>query len=147
MATTPRPGIPVLPCACANLRRAARAVTQAYDRALRPTGLRPTQFTLLQALSLAGPLAQRELADILAIDSTTLSRTLAPLESSGWIRSLAGEDRRERRLQITGLGRQKLQRATTAWEGAQRRLRSRLGDEQWGALQSLLTATADAARR
>lgn len=53
MTPQPNPSIPLLPCACANLRRAARAVTRMYNRELRPTGLELTQFTLL-ALNLAG---------------------------------------------------------------------------------------------
>ena len=76
-----------LPCMCASLRRAARAVTQRYDEALRPAGIRLTQFTLLQMLSLTGPLTQGALSEQLAMDSTTLSRTLKPVEKAGWIRS------------------------------------------------------------
>ncbi len=68
-----------LPCACANLRRADRAVSQFYDAALRPSGLRITQFTLLQALTLASGISQKQLGELLQIDSTTLTRTLAPL--------------------------------------------------------------------
>src|SRR5438093_3833551 len=66
---------------------AARAVTQLYDAALRPTGLRITQFTLLRALARAGgPMTQDALGELLAVDSTTLSRTLRQLEQSKWIR-------------------------------------------------------------
>jgi len=69
------------------MRRAARAVTQLYDAALRPSGLRITQFTLLQVLATAGaPVTQGALGDFLAVDSTTLSRTLRPLERAKWIR-------------------------------------------------------------
>src|SRR2546427_12967726 len=90
--------LPALPCACASLRRASRAVTQLYEQALRPSGIRITQFTLLQFLALAGrPITQGTLGQLLALDSTTLSRTLKPLESAGWIRSTAGPDGRERR--------------------------------------------------
>src|SRR5580704_3296791 len=86
-----------LPCACANLRRADRAVTQFYDAALRPSGLRATQFTLLQALTLSGEISQKQLGELLEIDSTTLTRTLVLLRSKGWLRSAAGTDRRELR--------------------------------------------------
>ena len=68
--------VPPLPCFCASLRRASRALTQVYEQALRPLGLRGTQFTVLQALSLAGEVPQGELGRILAMDSTTLTRTL-----------------------------------------------------------------------
>src|SRR5215472_11307924 len=73
-----------LPCACANLRRAARIVSQRYDRKMRATGLKGTQFTLLQALTIAGEISQGKLGDILGLDSTTLTRTLALLRKKRW---------------------------------------------------------------
>ena len=77
------PEIPALPCMCASFRRASRALTQLYDGALHPLGLRATQFTILQALSLAGEVSQGELAQILAMDSTTLTRTLRIMGREG----------------------------------------------------------------
>lgn len=137
--------MPLLPCACASLRRASRAVTQLYERHLRTSGLRITQFTLLQALALAGELTQGELGDALAIDSTTLSRTLRPLELAGWVRSRPGkDDRRERHWQLTAAGRRTLRAALPAWRAAQRELRNRIGDTGWQALVGGLTETAAA---
>lgn len=138
--------LPLLPCACANLRRAARAVTQLYDGELRATGLNITQFTLLQALAATGPVNQGGLGGLLAIDSTTLSRTLHPLETKGWIRTNPGEDRRERQIELTAAGRAELVRASPAWERAQRRLRRRLGPGKWDSLFSDLSAVAGVAR-
>src|ERR1700733_15531166 len=100
---TPRKTVVRLPCACANLRRADRVVTQFYDAALRPGGLHVTQFTLLQALYHAPEISQKQLAELLAIDSTTLTRTLAPLRRKGWLHSEAGADRRELRLSLTAI--------------------------------------------
>ncbi len=77
------PQVPMLPCACTNLRRAARAVTQLYDRELRGTGLGVTQFTLWQALAQAGELSQGRLGNGLPMDSATLTRTLANLRRAG----------------------------------------------------------------
>src|SRR5205823_2489322 len=68
--------LPALDCACASLRRAARAVTQAYEAALKHSGLRATQFTLLQVLERTGTSPQAALGELLALDPTTLSRTL-----------------------------------------------------------------------
>lgn len=136
-----------LGCACGNLRRASRAVTQLYDDALRADGLRSTQFTLLQVLARRGAVTQGALGDTLASDSTTLSRTLAPLERARWIRSFPGGDRRERYLELTPAGRRLLERATPAWEEAQQRLREGLGERQWRALQDLATMTVGAVRR
>jgi DNA-binding MarR family transcriptional regulator len=139
--------LPALPCACANLRRAARAASQLYDAALRPTGLRITQFTSLQALARAGePMTQGALGELLAVDSTTLTRTLRPLERANWIRRVAGRDARERRIELSAQGRRVLERATPAWERVQRRLRAQLGPRDWAALDELLTAAVAAVR-
>ena len=135
-----------LPCACANMRRAARAMTQLYDAALRPSRLRITQFTLLQVLERTGePMTQGALGDLLALDTTTLSRTLRPLERAKWIRRVEGGDARERRIELATQGRRVLERATPAWERVQRRLRTRLGQRGWVALQALSAAAVTAA--
>ena len=70
-------------CACKNLRRSARAVTRLYDEALRPSGLRITQFTLLVAVALSEPVPITRLADALDLDRTTLARDLKPLTERG----------------------------------------------------------------
>ena len=136
-----------LPCACASLRRASRAVTQVYDQELRGSGLRVTQFTLLQALELSGNLTQGRLGELLSLDSTTLTRTLRPLLGRGWVRSLPGEDRRERHFQLTPAGRRQLQYARPGWERAQQRLQKALGVRDWQGLQTVLVAVTEAAQR
>jgi DNA-binding MarR family transcriptional regulator len=138
--------LPVLPCACAALRRAARATTQLYDRELRGAGMGTAQFGLLQALARVGPVTQGRLGQLLALDSTTLSRTLRPLEARRWIRSERGKDRRERQLELTAAGRAQLERARPDWERAQRRLKQRVGSERWEALLAELSALAGVAR-
>ena len=119
-----------LPCACANLRRAAHLATQMYEEALRPAGLRATQFTLLQALNIAPSISQKQLGELLGLDSTTLTRTLARLRRKGWVRSQPGVDRRELRLFLTAAGQREFQRVQPYWESAQKRLRQALGG-QW----------------
>jgi DNA-binding MarR family transcriptional regulator len=133
-----------LPCACANLRRAARAVTQLYEEELRDSGLRATQFTLLQALGTSGAITQGRLGELLSLDSTTLTRTLRPLVKRGWARSLPGRDRRERYFQLTAAGQRELERARTQWERAQQRLRKVLGDTTWERLQGDLLRVTEA---
>lgn len=123
--------ISALPCLCASFRRASRALTQLYEQALRPLGVRATQFTVLQVLQLAGEVSQGELGQLLAMDSTSLTRTLAIMRRRGWVVKRPGEDRRERRLSLSRAGRRQLQRATPAWEKAQARLRQQLGNEPW----------------
>ncbi|MCB1036348.1 MAG: MarR family transcriptional regulator [Acidobacteria bacterium] len=135
-----------MPCACAILRRAARAVTQLYDRELRKSGVSPPQLTLLQALSKTGEVTQGALGELLALDSTTLSRTLKPLEQMGWISNRPGRDRRERWLALTADGRNQLERSQPAWDQVQDRLRERLGAEAWEELLPLLARVAAAAR-
>ncbi|MGE0454791.1 MAG: MarR family winged helix-turn-helix transcriptional regulator [Vicinamibacteria bacterium] len=138
--------LPRLPCACASLRRAGRAVTQLYESELRSLDLNTAQLTLLQALARAEPITQGSLGRLLALDSTTLSRTLRPLEKKGWIRSEPGKDRRERRLRLTKAGRTQLERADPAWERAQGRLKARLGAERWESLLADLSMLAGVAR-
>ena len=134
-----------LPCVCANLRRASRAVTQVYDAELRVTGLRTTQFTLLQALDLTAPVTQGRLSELLSIDSTTLTRSLRPLIGKGWIASVPGSDKREHSLRLTSRGRKELREAQPHWQRAQERLHSSLGDGDWEKLTAITVRTAQAA--
>jgi DNA-binding MarR family transcriptional regulator len=127
---------------CASFRRAARVLTQHYDTALRPLGLRATQFTLLQALSLAGEVPQGTLGEILAIDSTTLTRTLAIMERRGWIASRSGEDRRERWLSLSEAGTVQFKRTLPHWKKMQQELRARLGNKHWNKLLNLTNEVA-----
>ncbi len=127
---------------CASLRRASRVITSAYDDALRASGLRTTQFSLLQVLDHAGELTQGELGERLAIDTTTLTRSLRPLIADGLVASVVGTDRRERRLTLTAKGREHKRSATLAWNGVQRRLRRQLGDAAWKRLADDLRSAA-----
>ncbi len=128
---------------CASFRRTSRALTQLYENALRPLGLRATQFTILQALSLAGEVTQSQLGEILAIDSTTLTRTLQIMVRQGWIAERRGEDRRERRLRLAKAGQTQFQRALPAWEKVQSRLRRRLGEQAWKNLLDITHQVTD----
>lgn len=129
--------MPALDCLCASFRRASRALTQHYDEAMRPLGLTPTQFTILQALSLTGTVSQGRLGEILAMDSTTLTRTLDIMARHGWVEKLRGRDLRERQLRLSRSGLTQLNRALPIWQEVQARLRRRLGGEPWQALMSL----------
>jgi DNA-binding MarR family transcriptional regulator len=126
-----------LPCMGASFRRASRVLTQYYDTAFRRLGLRATQFTLLQALTQAGEVSQKTLAEILVIDSTTLTRTLAIMGRRGWIATRSGEDRRERWLSLSEAGRAEFQRARPHWEKVQQGLRARLGNKRWNQFLNL----------
>lgn len=145
----PRDPRATIPCLCAGVRAAARAVTRLYDRHIGASGLGATQFTLLKALDSAGPRTQSELAYLLSADSTTLTRTLGPLMDRGLLTQHPGEDRREKVWSITAEGRRVLSAATPAWEAAQASMRGRRGltSDEWRELLRLLvkaTAAAEA---
>lgn len=108
------------PCACSTLRRAARAVTAAYDRAIAPSGLRITQFSVLRRLMRLGPLSVTRLAAETALDRSTMGRNLAPLERRGLVRiETGGTDQRERIVHVTEAGRASVEAATPYWRAAQ----------------------------
>jgi len=128
---------------CGNFRRTVRTLTQLYDQALRPRGLRATQFTILQSLSLAGEVSQGHLGEMLAMDSTTLTRTLEIMARRGWIAERRGEDRRERWLRLAKAGEAQLHRALPAWEKVQTRLRRQVGEQAWKDLLQLTNQVAE----
>jgi DNA-binding MarR family transcriptional regulator len=126
-------------CACANLRKASRAVTQLYDESLQPTGLRATQFTLLVALSVTGSISITDLAQQLVIDRTTLTRNLTLLEHRGLVAIAKGDDQRTRLVTLTNQGREALMKSLPLWEQAQTRIVSGLGRAHWNTLLSGLS--------
>ncbi|MGB6387594.1 MAG: MarR family winged helix-turn-helix transcriptional regulator [Terriglobales bacterium] len=138
------PLLPSLPCMCAGLRRASRALTQFYEEELRSAGLRATQFTVLQVLSFVGELTQGELGRMLAMDSTTLTRTLKIMNRHGWIGRRRGSDRREWRLRLSKAGVVQLRRALPRWEKVQTQLRLQFGEGQWDALTKLINNVTNA---
>jgi len=133
-------------CACFNLRKATRAVTQMYDDALRSTGLRATQFTLLTFLSGLGSVRITDLAKAVGMDYTTLVRNLNLLERDGLAASHSAEDGRVREVSATARGQRALAAAFPLWEKAQARIAKDLGRERLGRLLSDLSATATATR-
>ena len=133
-------------CTCFNLRKAARAVTQMYDEAFRPMGLRATQVSLLAMLGGQAPVTMTQLAKRLGMDRTTLTRNLKPLIAEGLVAAAAGQDRRERTVELTALGQDRLLEARPIWRGLQHRLVAAMGPERWAGLLGDLTAAADAAQ-
>lgn len=109
-------------CRCLAARRRARAVTRHFEAELRPHGLRATQFSILAALALAGTLPMGELAELLGLERTTLTRAATLLEDKSWLRAERSQDGRERPLRLTASGRRKLEAAYPAWKTAQNSL-------------------------
>jgi DNA-binding MarR family transcriptional regulator len=140
-----------LACACYNLRRASRAVTQVFDSYFDQVGLKATQFTVLAALSYEsrGRPTVSHLAGVLVLEQSSLSRNLGVLERLGHIRLVAGEDKRERIVLLTRSGRATLARAFPVWHAAQAAIAQALDPKVFdGQLRSLrrLTKTALALR-
>ncbi|QBR01378.1 MarR family winged helix-turn-helix transcriptional regulator [Paraburkholderia pallida] len=117
-------------CNCASLRGATRAVSLAYDDALRPSGLRVTQFSILANVASAKEVSMGELADQIAMDRTTLARNLKPLERDKLIQVVVGEDRRERIVSVTATGRKTLERAIPLWRAVQTRFEEKVGKRE-----------------
>ena len=133
-------------CVCGSLRRAARAVTQLYDEALRPTGLRITQLGILGATIAMEPITISRLAEATVTDRTTLTRNLKLLEKQGLIRVNSGNDRREREVTLTDRGREAVVKVYPLWQKAQRHVVKSLGEERWKALRQELSAVVSLTR-
>src|SRR5215831_18313633 len=123
-------------CLCLQIRQAARLITQWYDEALQPSGLRSTQFNLLAAIALAKTVSLTRLAEAMVMDRTTLTRNLKPLESQELVVIAPGADRRVRLIRLTARGYQRLQEALPCWRKAQELVMARLGRSQWDALHT-----------
>lgn len=114
-------------CAGFSIRRAARVIANLYDEALAPSGLKGTQFSLLNALALIETATIGQLADRLLLDRTTLTRNLKPLEQKGLISMTRGSDPRTKGLSLTAKGATTLQSALPLWEQAQSAVEAILG--------------------
>ncbi len=141
----PADGLFELPCACQNLRRLTRIVTRIYDQELRKAGLEITQFGLLTALATTGETNQKRLSVGLAMDSTTLTRTLGLIRKQGWVRVRRGKDRRERLFGLTRAGKRQLTAAQPCWERAEHRMRQELGDAGWKSMKETVSRMTETA--
>jgi DNA-binding MarR family transcriptional regulator len=107
-------------CLCMHVRRAARALARRYDEALRPTGLTNGQFSLMMSLNRPAPPAIGDVSALLAMDRTTLTANLKPLERRGLVTvAVDSADKRSRRLSLTEAGRSVLAAAVPIWRRAQ----------------------------
>ena len=126
------------PCVCSTLRMVSRAVTQLYDDVLRPSGLRVTQFSILATIARLGEANLRQLEDMLAIDQTTLTRSLKLLERNGAIDRVPHPDGRIKAMTLTSKGRKALEAARPLWARAQDRVLRELGTTAWADAQRRL---------
>lgn len=131
-------------CLCVRVQRAARALARYFDDALRPVGLTHGQFSLLVALNQTEPPIMSEVAVPLAMDRTTLTANLKPLERRGLVRiAVDQKDKRSRRLIITAKGRATLKAAFPIWKAAHGGLDSAVGVTRVDRLRADLRAIAE----
>ena len=136
------------PCTWFNIRRASRAVTQHFDKVLQPAGLRVSQGRILGLLHFRGASTITDVSECLAMDRTTLSRNLKPLERRGFISLTQGnKDKRSRIISLTEKGAMTLKNAFPYWKQANQRFIKGLGDENWRDLIGLLSRVVDLTRR
>src|SRR5882762_4173188 len=126
------------PCVCNTLRMASRAVTQLYDDVLRPSGLRVTQFSILAMIARTGEANLRQLEAALAIDQTTLTRSLNLLERDRLIERVPHPDGRIKAMRLTRTGRRVLNVARPLWAQAQDKVLRDLGTRVWDDAQRRL---------
>jgi DNA-binding MarR family transcriptional regulator len=131
-----------LPCLCANLRRAARLISDLYERDAGLGALGITPFSIAQVVSRMGHCTHRTLGALLGLDQTTVSRSVAILGRRGWIHMQPGEDRRERQVRLTPKGVREFGRMEGQWRRAQEALRRRHGAKEWDTLNRSLVAIA-----
>lgn len=131
---------PSLGCTCFRLRKLTRAISRLYDQHLGTVGLKTTQYSVLAHASRAArPVA--EMADLLGLDRTTLTRNLKPLIEAGWITLENGSDSRQRIVTISAAGRAKVEQGYVAWRAAQDAFEQLMGRDAVRTLHAQLENT------
>ena len=133
-------------CAGYNLRRASRVVTQVFDSALEPTGLRSTQAAILQMIVATDSNSVADLARELAMDPSTLTRNLQPLVREGLVELVNAPRGRAKLARLTPEGRAKLDQVLVHWKQAQAEFVKRFGSKRWNQLRGELNAVTDVLR-
>ena len=117
-------------CTHYKVRKLVRALSRYYDAELAKAGLKATQFTLLTQIVLSAPIALGELADMIGLDASTLSRNIRPLITNEWVTvESSRHDARIRIASATPAGKQKQKTAQECWQKAQQRVIELLGDD------------------
>lgn len=126
-------------CHCINIRRAAVAVTDYYDRLLRPAGITLNQFSLLKNLEDIGISSVSGLANHVGLDRSTLVRGIKPLMKAGYIEDISQSGKRDNQLRLTSLGHKTVDAALPLWEQAQKGVLDQMGAEGLATLTKLLS--------
>jgi DNA-binding MarR family transcriptional regulator len=126
-------------CSCTALRKATRRVSQLYDIALAPSGLKTTQRAILAQIGRSQPTSVGELAEALVMDSGGLAHTLKPLERDGLVAvAVDSNDRRNRLISLTRLGHQRLAETDALWARAQSSFDAAFGRSESRALRAAM---------
>lgn len=126
-------------CHCTGLRKASRRISQLYDAALAPCGLKTTQRAILAQIGRSQPATVSALAEALVMDAGGLAHTLKPLDRDGLVAiSVDPKDRRNRLIQLTRMGRAKLAESDALWEAAHRGFESAYGAKQSASLREAM---------
>ena len=132
-------------CLCLAAQRAARKLARRFDEALKPAGITSGQFSLLMSLNRSEPPTMGAVANLLAMDRTTLTANLKPLERRGMIELVAdAKDRRSRRIKLAEAGMAALNAAVPIWQATHSDIDARIGNDQAIALRGGLRAVAQA---
>ena len=116
-------------CIAVRLRLLNRVVTNLYDAALRPLGLKVSQMNVLVAVAKLGVARPARVSELLHLDLSTLSRNVDRMMVRGWLEAVPEEDARTQPFRLTAAGKSLIERAVPAWEEAQRQASEVLGDE------------------
>ena len=116
-------------CVAVRLRMLNRAITNIYDDALRPLGLKASQLNILIVTAKLGLARPGQVCEILQLDASTLSRNVKPLQAHGWLAVVPEEDARAQPFRLTAQGKRLIEKAVPAWQEAQRQATELLGDE------------------
>lgn len=125
-------------CVCRLMRDSARALTNAYDKALAPSGLRSTQFTLLSVLARHSEASVNQLSELLGIDQTTTTRNISILEDAGLIVRVPHTDPRVKLMKLTAKGKQKSKVAAECWQELQNHVVASVSEADWKTFQKVL---------
>src|SRR5438552_7035726 len=116
-------------CIAVRLRLLNRVVTNLYDDALRPLGVKVSQLNILVLTAKLGLARPAQVCDLLQLDTSTLSRNVERMRAQGWLEVVPDEDARAQPFRLTPQGRRLIEKAVPAWEEAQRQAAELLGDE------------------
>lgn len=128
-------------CASFNFRKAARAVTQLFDKTLAPSGLRSTQLGILLAAGIYEKATMSQLAEIIVADRTTLTRALKPLLRRGLLVNIPGKDKRKNGISLTLKGHKACRKAAPYWKKAQAQVVRGFGKKEWAQFRGKLAKT------